>query len=68
MAFVPGTAYRPSLGSPAEAAGVKIAYMYTAASGGGGSHGVAGIQLQEFAYFMVIDLEATCERGRRVYP
>uniref|UniRef100_J3N8R2 Exonuclease domain-containing protein n=2 Tax=Oryza brachyantha TaxID=4533 RepID=J3N8R2_ORYBR len=43
--------------------------MYTAASGaGGGNHGVAGVQLQEFAYFVVIDLEATCERGRSIYP
>ncbi|BAT14244.1 Os11g0525900 [Oryza sativa Japonica Group] len=40
--------------------------MNTAAARGG--DGVAGVQLQEFAYFVVIDLEATCERGRRIYP
>uniref|UniRef100_A0A0E0J2I7 GRF-type domain-containing protein n=1 Tax=Oryza nivara TaxID=4536 RepID=A0A0E0J2I7_ORYNI len=40
--------------------------MNTAAASGG--DGVAGVQLQEFAYFVVIDLEATCERGRRIYP
>uniref|UniRef100_A0A0E0MFW6 Exonuclease domain-containing protein n=1 Tax=Oryza punctata TaxID=4537 RepID=A0A0E0MFW6_ORYPU len=41
--------------------------MNTAAAASG-SDGVAGVQLQDFAYFVVIDLEATCERGRRIYP
>ncbi|KAL5205011.1 hypothetical protein ABZP36_009882 [Zizania latifolia] len=32
------------------------------------SHGVADVELKEFAYFVVTDFEATCERGRRIYP
>lgn len=29
---------------------------------------ISAVQPQEFAYFVVIDFEATCERGTRIYP